>query len=127
MHPNFFLIENNLFEENIKIDNVKNVLRFISKSTYSSDIKIVLIDNAEYLNINSSNALLKILEEPNKNTFFFIINNSANKILDTITSRCIQFKFFLTFSKKKNILRSIINQYKINQLILLELYTIKLN
>jgi len=111
-HPNFFLLENKVFEENIKIDNVKNILKFLNKSTYYSGIKIVLIDNAEYLNVNSSNALLKALEEPNNNTFFFIIHNSANKILDTIRSRCIQFKFFFTSSKKKNILESIIKQYK---------------
>ena len=104
-HPNFFLLENKVFEENIKIDNVKNILKFLNKSTYYSGIKIVLIDNAEYLNVNSSNALLKALEEPNNNTFFFIIHNSANKILDTIRSRCIQFKFFFTSSKKKKYFR----------------------
>jgi len=111
-HPNFFLLENNVFEENIKIESVKNILKFLNKSTYYLGIKIVLIDNAEYLNINSSNALLKTLEEPNNNTFFFIVHNSANKILDTIRSRCIQFKFFFTSSEKKNILESIIKQYK---------------
>ena len=70
-HPNFFLLENNVLEENIKIENVRNILKFLNKSTYYSGIKIVLIDNAEYLNINSSNALLKSLEESNNNTFFF--------------------------------------------------------
>ena len=57
--------------ENIKIEKARDVLKFLNKSTYYSNIKIVLIDNAEYLNINSSNALLKALEEPNNNTFFF--------------------------------------------------------
>ena len=70
-HPNFFLLENNAHEENIKIDNVRTILKFLNKTTYYSNIKIVIIDNAEYLNINSSNALLKVLEEPNNNTFFF--------------------------------------------------------
>ena len=111
-HPNFFLLEDNALEENIKIDNVRDMLRFLNKSTYYSNIKIIVIDDAEYLNVNSSNALLKALAEPNNNTVFFIIHNSANKILDTIRSRCIQFKFFFTSSKKKNILESIIKQYK---------------
>ena len=113
-HPNFFLLENNDVEENIKIENVKNTLRFLNKSTYYSNIKIVLIDNAEYLNFNSSNALLKALEEPNRNTFFLIIHNSAARILNTIKSRCIQFKFFFTLREKKNILENIIKQYKNN-------------
>ena len=111
-HPNLFLLEDNALEENIKIDNVRDMLRFLNKSTYYSNIKIIVIDDAEYLNVNSSNALLHALEEPNNNTFFFIIHNSTNKILDTIKSRCIEFKFFFTSSKKKSILGNIIQQYK---------------
>ena len=114
IHPNFFLLENNSHEENIKIDNVRNILKFLNKTTYNSNIKIVMIDNAEYLNINSSNALLKVLEEHNANTFFFIIHNSSNRILDTIKSRCIQFKFFFTLSERKSILKNIIKQYRNN-------------
>ena len=111
-HPNFFLLESNSLDGNIKIEKVRDLLRFLNKSTYYLNIKIVLIDNAEYLNINSSNALLKVLEEPNNNTFFFIIHNSSNKILNTIKSRCIEFKFFFTLSEKKSILEGIIKQYK---------------
>ena len=113
-HPNLFLLEDNALEENIKIDNVRDMLRFLNKSTYYSNIKIIVIDDAEYLNVNSSNALLHALEEPNNNTFFFIIHNSTNKILDTIKSRCIEFKFFFTSSEKKNILGNIIQHYKNN-------------
>ena len=100
-HPNFFLIENNLFEKDIKIEQVRSLLRFLNKSTYTRNLKIIMIDNAENLNLNSSNAILKAIEEPQNNTFFFIIHNSASKILDTIKSRCTEFKFFFTISKKK--------------------------
>ena len=113
-HPNFFYLENDVQGENIKIENVRNILRYLNKSTYYSNIKIVMIDNAEYLNINSSNALLKVLEEHNANTFFFIIHNSSNRILDTIKSRCIQFKFFFTLPERKSILKNIIKQYRNN-------------
>ena len=111
-HPNFFLIENNLFEKDIKIEQVRSLLRFLNKSTYTRNLKIIMIDNAENLNLNSSNAILKAIEEPQNNTFFFIIRNSASKILDTIKSRCTEFKFFFTISKKKNIFANIIKQYK---------------
>tara|TARA_B100000315_G_C14527515_1_gene564540 strand:- start:63 stop:1034 length:972 start_codon:yes stop_codon:yes gene_type:complete len=113
-HPNFFLLENIAHEENIKIDSVRTILKFLNKTTYNSNIKIVMIDNAEYLNINSSNALLKVLEEHNNNTFFFIIHNSLNRILDTIKSRCIQFKFFFNITEKKKILENIIKQHEYN-------------
>jgi DNA polymerase-3 subunit delta' len=90
---------------------VRNTLKFLNKSTYSSNVKIVLIDSADRLNVHSSNALLKALEEANNKTFFFIINNNSYKILNTIKSRCIEFKFFFTLSEKKKILNNIIRKY----------------
>ena len=99
-HPNFFLLEKFQENENIKIDQVRNLINFLNKTAYSKGVKIVLIDGAEVLNINSSNALLKALEEPSINTFFFIINDNSKKIIDTIKSRCIEFKIFLIKKRK---------------------------
>lgn len=113
-HPNFFLIENNKSEKEIKIDQIRNLLRFLNKSTYSRNLKIVMIDNAEYLNLSSSNSLLKAIEEPQENTFFFIIHNSSFKILNTIKSRCTEFKFFFNISEKKKILKSIFELYNVD-------------
>ena len=110
-HPNFLLLENDLVGENIQIENVRNILKFLNKSTYLSNIKIVLIDAADQLNEHSSNALLKALEEANNKTFFFVINNNSYKILNTIKSRCIEFKFFFNLVEKKKILNHIIRQY----------------
>ena len=112
IHPNFFLIENNILEKDIKIDQIRNLLKFLNKTTYNKNIKIVMIDNAENLNLNASNALLNVIEEPKNNTFFFIIYNNSSKILDTIKSRCTEFKFNLTKSKKKEIFTNVIKQYK---------------
>ena len=111
IHPNFTILDNASSKENIKIDQVRNLLKLLSKSTYSKDIKIFLIDNAEYLNLNASNALLKSLEEPSKNTFFFIINNTSSKISDTIKSRCVEYKFHFTISEKKKIFNEIIQNH----------------
>ena len=112
IHPNFFLIENNLLEKNIKVEQVRNLLKFLNKTTYNKNLKIIMIDNAENLNLNSSNALLKSIEEPSNNTFFFIIHNNASKILDTIKSRCTEFQFSFNLSQKKNIFANMIKQYK---------------
>ena len=113
-HPNFFLLNSISPGENIKIDQTRYLLRYLNKTTYSKDIKVVLLDNAEYLNLNSSNALLKGLEEPPNNTFFFIINNDSSKILDTIKSRCVNFKFFFSSFVKKSIFNKIIENYQLN-------------
>ena len=110
-HPNFFLLDSLFSDENIKIENVRNLLVFLRKTTFRSNMKIILIDNAEYLNVNSSNALLKSIEEPPHNTFFFIIHNRSSKILETIKSRCIEFKIFFNISEKKNIIKKLFSQF----------------
>ena len=110
-HPNFFLIENSEGENTIKIDEIRKLQQFIAKTSYRDNYKIVVINNAEYLNINSSNALLKTLEDPNENTFFFIIHNSSFKILSTIKSRCHLYNIFFNRSSKERVLKEILNQY----------------
>ena len=70
-----------------------------------------MIDNIENFNLNSANALLKSLEEPRDNTFFFIIHNNKHQILSTIKSRCIEFKIFFSETNKKNIFKKIAQQY----------------
>ena len=111
LHPNFFVINNKESEKEIKIDQIRQLSSFLNKSTYSQNIKFVLIDNAENLNLNSSNALLKAIEEPNTNTFFFVIHDSSNKILDTIKSRCVQFNIFFNEKEKITIFNHLLNKY----------------
>ena len=113
-HPNFFLLENENAGKDIKVDQIRNLINFLNKSTYSKNLKIVLIDNAENLNINSSNALLKSIEEPPKNTFFFIIHDSSSQILSTVKSRCLEYKFHFTSENKKKIFDEILKFYDIN-------------
>ena len=112
-HPNLFFLDS-LNDENIKIEQIRKLLLFLNKSAYNDGIKIVLLDNAEYLNINSSNALLKAIEEPTFNTYFFIINNDSKKILNTIKSRCIDFKINFNLKEKRNIFYKISNEYDLN-------------
>ncbi len=112
-HANLFILDA-IDDKNIKIDQIRKLLLFLNKSTYYKSVKIVLLDNAEYLNINSSNALLKAIEEPSKDTYFFIINNDSQKIMNTIKSRCIDFVINFNFLEKKNIFNKISQTYSLN-------------
>jgi len=85
------------------------MINFTNKSSFNNDPRIILIDNVEYLNINSINALLKVIEEPNNNLYFFLIHNSKIKILDTLSSRCIKFNFFLDDEKKNEIIKKLLD------------------
>ena len=50
--------------------------------------KFLVITNADQLSINVSNALLKLFESNQENTFIFLITNNKDKLLSTIKSRC---------------------------------------
>ena len=108
-HPNFFLISNDDDKKNIQISKIREMISFTNKSSFNGDSKIILIDNVEFLNINSINALLKVIEEPNDKIFFFLIHNSKTKILDTLNSRCINFNFYLKNEDKLKIINKISN------------------
>ena len=115
-HPNFFLLDKHLSDNEIKIDNVRNLRKFLTKTSYSKDLKLVLIDNSETLNKSSLNALLKPIEEPNNNVFFFIVFNSFSKVPDTLRSRSFEYKIFFTDVEKREILNKIVKskKYKIS-------------
>ena len=94
-NPNFILIDIDADKKFIDINQIRKLISNLNKSSFNSKPRFVLIDNIEYLNVNSVNALLKILEEPSKNTHFILINNNK-KILPTLFSRCINFKITLS-------------------------------
>ena len=113
LHTNFYFLKSKNSNDKVKVDQVRGLLNFANKSSFSKDLKIILIDNAELLNKNSANALLKIIEEPNKNTYFFIIQNNSANFLNTIKSRCVEFKVSFTIEDKIEIFRNLSNQYSL--------------
>lgn len=103
-HPNFYYISKNEGKKNIDIDQIRNMIAFLNKSSFDNNRKIILIDGAEDLNANSSNALLKSLEESNNKNIFLLTHNINKNILDTIKSRCIIYKLNYNYSNNDKIL-----------------------
>ena len=81
--------------KSIDINQIRELIIKLNKSSFNNKPRFVLIDNIELLNVNSINALLKVLEEPNENINFILIHNNK-KILSTLLSRCINFKINLS-------------------------------
>jgi len=78
----------------ITIDQIRFLNSFFLETSFLNNIsKFIVIDCADDLNLNSSNGLLKILEEPKSNTFFFLITHKISSLLPTIRSRCLKIKF----------------------------------
>ena len=107
-NPNFILVDIQEEKKNIDISQIRNLILTLNKSSFNTKPRFVLIDNIELLNINAVNALLKILEEPNDNINFILINNNK-RILPTLKSRCLNFKIQLTARQSIEITNKILN------------------
>tara|TARA_Y100000992_G_scaffold259525_1_gene194112 strand:+ start:1165 stop:2097 length:933 start_codon:yes stop_codon:yes gene_type:complete len=94
-NPNLISVDVNFEKKSIDINQIRELINNLNKSSFNNKPRFVLIDNIEFLNLNSLNALLKVLEEPNDGVFFILINNNK-KVLATLLSRCINFKISLT-------------------------------
>ena len=79
-------------QPNISKDEVRNLVKKLTFKPFESSFKINIIWLPEYLNISTSNAILKILEEPPGNTLFFLVTNNDQKLISTIKSRVQAFK-----------------------------------
>lgn len=124
IHPNIFYFESINFK-NIKIEDIRKLKLDLNKSSIISDKRFVILNDVETFNINCLNALLKIIEEPNINVHFFLINNKTKSILETVRSRCIEFKIILNNNERIKIIDSLIKYY--DQKILIDKNHIKIS
>ena len=108
-HANILNIKKNTDKKNIEVDQIRKIIKFINQSSFNNKSKFIIIDDVEYLNTNSANALLKSLEEPNSNVYFFLIYNTEMNILDTIKSRCLEYRLCLNLEDTKLIVDSYFN------------------
>lgn len=78
-------------ESNIKIEQIREVIKNASESSYEMGKKVFIIEDVNKLRKESANALLKIVEEPPKDTYFILLANSLS-ILPTIKSRSLSIE-----------------------------------
>ena len=96
-HPNIIIVKKEIDEKTkkiknfITIDQIRKINQFSLETSVIENIpKFIVIDSADDMNSNASNALLKILEEPKLNTYFFLISHKPSSLLPTIKSRCLK-------------------------------------
>ena len=107
-NPNLSLIDTLSEKKSIDINQIREIITNLNKTSFNSKERFIIIDNIETLNISSINALLKILEEPPINTYFILINNDRF-ILPTLKSRCINFKISLDHKTSISVVNKILN------------------
>ncbi len=97
--------------KSVKVDDIRNLKRKIFQSTILTKDRFIILNNIELFNKNSLNALLKIIEEPTKNNYFFLINNKSKPLLETIKSRTLEFKIILKEDQRLEIINNLISAF----------------
>jgi DNA polymerase-3 subunit delta' len=87
-NPDILLIEKEAEKREINVEKIRSIKDFANQTAAISKDKFIIIDSACELNKSAANALLKILEEPQKNNFLILIAHNLNRVLPTIKSRC---------------------------------------
>jgi DNA polymerase-3 subunit delta' len=77
----------------INVDEATDVVKSLSLKSYEGGPKIMIVWCADKMNTATSNKLLKLIEEPPENTFFILVTDSPEDILQTIQSRCQRLDF----------------------------------
>ena len=72
----------------IRVEDAKEVLKSLSLKAFEGGYKIMIVWMAEKMNIEASNKLLKLFEEPTDKTLFILIAENEEDIIQTIRSRC---------------------------------------
>ncbi len=93
-HPGIFLLRRGWDEKRkdlktqITIDETRKLKGFFNLSSTDGGRRVVIIDDADEMNPNAANALLKVLEEPPQGAVMFLISHQPFRLLPTIRSRC---------------------------------------
>lgn len=100
-----------------KIEDIRNLKSLLYKSTLNDEPRFIIIDDVELLQPSSSNALLKIIEEPTSKNFFILIDNKSKDLLETISSRCIKNNIFINQETRNMVIKSIIKDNKLDNIL----------
>lgn len=100
-HPDFYYIERltdektGKLKKDITVEQARNLKSRIGSRPWAAKHSVVVINEAELLNTEAGNALLKLLEEPPEQTIIFLLSENDQALLPTIRSRAQLLYFSL--------------------------------
>ncbi len=89
-HPDVHAVRLAEDAQQIKIDQVRELIDSLTLKSYRGGYKVGVIEGAEALNANGANAFLKTLEEPASHTILIMIARPNHRLPATIASRCLR-------------------------------------
>ncbi|MBU8848994.1 MAG: DNA polymerase III subunit delta' [Desulfobacterales bacterium] len=112
-HPDILCIDRLKGKKIISISQIRELGLAISSKPNEAKFRMVLILNADLMNRQAQNALLKMLEEPPEKTFFILIANKTSLLVPTIISRCRKIRFKPLTARL--IEQCLINEFKVDR------------
>lgn len=106
IHPDIVRIEPIRKSRGILVEQIEEVIRNIFQTTFEGGWKAVVFTNAERMNNEAANKLLKTLEEPPPRSIFLLLSDQPEALLPTIISRCQRVALSDYFTDPENDLRS---------------------
>lgn len=92
-HPDFLLLAPEEDSRNIKIEQVKEIIRQSAFAPVLSKYKVCIVDGADKMTVDAANSFLKLLEEPPQGWVIILIATAENALLSTILSRVVRLRF----------------------------------
>lgn len=93
-HPDLHILSPSGKSATHPIENIRKLIMEATLPPYEAPVKVFIIEEAHQMLPSSSNALLKVLEEPFSHSYFILLTSSLDAILPTIASRCRKIPFF---------------------------------
>ncbi len=92
-HPNKIVIAPEKAGAAIKVDQVRDISEFTQQTALIGSRRVVIIQQANNMNVSAANALLKTLEEPAADSLLILISDQIGQLPATIVSRCQRIVF----------------------------------
>lgn len=92
-HPDFCFPQTSGKSEQLRVDEIRSVVNFCTKTAQLGQHRLVLLQPASNMNRSAQNALLKTLEEPGAGTLLLLVADQPQLLLPTVKSRCQQQLF----------------------------------
>ena len=87
-HPDLYHLSPEDEGGQIKVDQVRDLSAFMQSTAQQGGYRVVIVDPAEAMNLSASNALLKTLEEPGRDSLLLLLSHQLGQVMPTIKSRC---------------------------------------
>ncbi len=92
-HPDLFWVERGSEDTRVRIGQIRALQAALQLGSNEGGYRVAVVADAEWLNAEAQNALLRLIEEPPHDTSILLVSSSASLLLPTIRSRCVRVAF----------------------------------